>query len=149
MEGIIIRDMSGHDLSAVHMLETICDTTPWSVNSLRYEIDNKESSLKVAVRDDKVIGYVCIRTLLDITHVMKVTVLPDYRQSGIGSALLSDSLKNLISLKSDVEYVTLEVRESNNAAIKLYNKFGFKKSGRRKNYYKNPSEDGIIMQLDI
>jgi len=149
LEGIIIRDMSGHDLSAVHMLETICDTTPWSVNSLRYEIDNKESSLKVAVRDDKVIGYVCIRTLLDITHVMKVTVLPDYRQSGIGSALLSDSLKNLISLKSDVEYVTLEVRESNNAAIKLYNKFGFKKSGRRKNYYKNPSEDGIIMQLDI
>ena len=145
----MIRDMSGHDLSDVHSLETSYDPTPWSLNALQYELNNNESILKVAVRDDKVIGYVCIRTLLDITHVMKVTVLPDYKRNGIGSALLNESLKKLRVLKPDVEHVTLEVRESNGAAVNLYNKLGFRKTGFRKNYYKNPSEDGLVMQLDI
>ena len=145
----MIRDMSVHDLSEVHMLESICDPAPWSVNSLRYEIDNKEAILKVAIRDSKIIGYMCIRTLLDITHVMKITVIPEFRRNGIGSALLIESLKKLRSQKSDVKHVTLEVRESNNAAIELYSKIGFRKTGSRRNYYKNPSEDGLIMQLDF
>ena len=147
---MIIRDMNGHDLPDVHALETSCDPSPWSVNALRHEIDNMESILKVAVRrDNNIIGYMCIRTLLDITHVMKINVLPEYRRNRIGSALLIESLKKLRSLKSDVKHVTLEVRESNSAAIELYNKFGFRKTGSRRNYYKNPSEDGLVMQLDM
>jgi len=145
----MIRDMSGHDLPDVHALETICDPTPWSVNALRYEVDNKESILKVAVQDDKIIGYVCIRTLLDITHVMKLSVHPEHRANGVGSALLIYSLKQLRVNKPDVNSVTLEVRESNSAATNLYKNFGFRKTGSRRNYYKNPSENGIIMQLDI
>jgi ribosomal-protein-alanine N-acetyltransferase len=141
--------MTGNDLSDVHALESACDPSPWSVNALRHEIDNKESILKVAVRDNNVIGYMCIRTLLDITHVMKINVLPGCRRNGTGSALLIESLKKLRSLKPDVKHVTLEVRESNSAAINLYNKFGFRKSGVRKNYYKNPSEDGFVMQMDL
>ncbi len=149
MEGIVIRDMNGHDLPVVHALETGCDPMPWSVNALQYEIDNQESILKVAIRDNNVIGYMCIRTLLDITHVMKINVLSEYRRNGIGSALLIESLKKLSSLKSDVKHVTLEVRASNSAAINLYNKLGFSKSGVRKNYYRNPLEDGLVMQLDM
>jgi len=146
---MMIRDMTGEDLLDVHALEISDDPSPWSFNALQYEIDNKESILKVAVRDSKVIGYMCIRTLLDITHVMKINVLPGYRRNGIGSALLIESLKKLRSLKSDIKHVTLEVRESNSAAIKLYHKFGFSNAGMRKNYYRNPSEDGLIMQLDF
>jgi ribosomal-protein-alanine N-acetyltransferase len=149
LEGVMIRDMFEHDLSDVHMLESICDPTPWSVNSLKYEINNKDSILKVAVRDDKIVGYVCIRTLLDITHVMKINVLPGDRRNGIGSALFSESMKQLRLNKPDVNSVTLEVRYSNDAATGLYNKFGFSKTGSRRNYYKNPLEDGIVMQLDI
>ena len=149
MEGVIIRDMSGHDLSDVHMLESICDPTPWSINALGYEIDNKDSILKVAVRAEKIIGYVCIRSLLDITHVMKISVLPEDRRNGIGSALLSASLKQLRRNNPDVTSVTLEVRDSNRAAIELYNKYGFRKTGTRRNYYTNPTEDGFVMQLDI
>jgi len=149
LEGVMIRDMFEHDLPDVHMLESICEPTPWSVNSLRYEINNKESILKVAVRDDKIIGYVCIRTLLDITHVMKINVLPENRRNGIGSALFSESLNQLRLNKPDVKSITLEVRDSNSAATKLYNNFGFRKTGSRRNYYKNPLEDGIVMQLDI
>jgi ribosomal-protein-alanine N-acetyltransferase len=149
LEGVMIRDMFEHDFPDVHMLESICDPTPWSVNSLRYEINNKDSILKVAVRDDKIVGYVCIRTLLDITHVMKINVLPGDRRNGIGSALFSESMKQLRLNKPDVNSVTLEVRDSNDAATGLYNKFGFRKTGSRRNYYKNPLEDGIVMQLDI
>ena len=145
----MIRDMSGNDLSEVHMLESICDATPWSVNALGYEIDNKDSILKVAVRAEKIIGYVCIRTLLDITHVMKISVLPEDRRNGIGSALFSEALKQLRLHKPDVTSVTLEVRDSNSAAVELYNNYGFRKTGTRKNYYKNPTEDGIVMQMDI
>jgi len=145
----MIRDMFEHDLPDVHMLESICEPTPWSVNSLRYEINNKESILKVAVRDDKIIRYVYISTLLDITHVMKINVLPENRRNGIGSALFSESLNQLRLNKPDVKSITLEVRDSNSAATKLYNNFGFRKTGSRRNYYKNPLEDGIVMQLDI
>ena len=149
MEGVMIRDMFEKDLHDVHQVESICDLTPWSVNSLRYEISNKDSILKVAVRDDKIIGYVCIRTLLDITHVMKISVLPEDRRNGIGSALLSESLKQLRLDKPDINSVTLEVRDSNSAANKLYNNFGFRTTGSRRNYYKNPLEDGVVMQLDL
>ncbi len=145
----MIRDMFEHDLSDVHLLESICDPTPWTINSLRYEITNKDSILKVAVREEKIIGYVCIRTLLDITHVMKINVLSEDRRNGIGSALFAESLKQLRLNKPDVNSVTLEVRDSNDAATELYNKFGFRKTGSRRNYYKNPLEDGIVMQLDI
>jgi len=149
LEGIMIRDMSMNDLSEVHMLESICDPTPWSINALGYEIDNKDSILKVAVRAEKIIGYVCIRTLLDITHVMKISVLPEDRRKGTGSALFSESLKQLRLHQPDVHSITLEVRDSNSAATKLYNNYGFRKTGTRRNYYKNPTEDGIVMQLDM
>jgi len=145
----MIRDMSMNDLSEVHMLESICDPTPWSINALGYEIDNKDSILKVAVRAEKIIGYVCIRTLLDITHVMKISVLPEDRRKGTGSALFSESLKQLRLHQPDVHSITLEVRDSNSAATKLYNNYGFRKTGTRRNYYKNPTEDGIVMQLDM
>ena len=138
-----------NDLSEVHMLESICDPTPWSINALGYEIDNKDSILKVAVRAEKIIGYVCIRTLLDITHVMKISVLPEDRRKGTGSALFSESLKQLRLHQPDVHSITLEVRDSNSAATKLYNNYGFRKTGTRRNYYKNPTEDGIVMQLDM
>ena len=149
MEKVIIRDMSEHDLDSVCLLEAICDPVPWSVNALRYELENKESVLKVTLFNNKIIGYACIRTLLDVTHVMKVAVLPEHRGNGVGGILLRDSLNTLHAQQPDVKDVTLEVRESNSAALRLYDNFGFIKTGIRKNYYKNPEENGIIMQLEL
>jgi ribosomal-protein-alanine N-acetyltransferase len=149
LEEVVIRDMSVHDLNDVHLIESRIDTMPWSVNALKYEIENRDSILKVASLDKKIIGYACIRTLLDVTHVMKIAVLPRHRRKGIGSLLLRGSLNELRTSGSDVSYITLEVRSSNSAAIKLYNKFGFRVTGKRIDYYKNPVEDGIVMQLDM
>lgn len=149
MEGIIIRKMSYDDLPEVHAIERRCFTTPWSMDAFRHEITQKETILKVAVLKDKIIGYVCLRTILDVTHILNLAVLPEFRGQGIGSMLLRDALQELKQSGIKTNLVTLEVRESNIAAIRLYEKFGFKIIGRRSGYYQKPYEDAIIMGLEI
>lgn len=136
------------DLSQVHAIEKECFSSPWSLNSFKYEIKQSESIFKVAVLDEKVVGYVCLRTMLDITHVMNLAVLPQYRRRGIGIMLLKDALFDLRRQRPDIKFVTLEVRESS-GALKLYEKAGFAVIGKRKGYYHSPDEDAIIMGMEI
>ena len=147
MEGIKIRRMTHDDLREVLNIENTCSPAPWSENSFKYEIDNRETILKVAVLHGKIAGYVCLRTILDITHVLNIKVLPEFRRRSIGTLLLGNALKELKILKPDFESVTLEVRESNSSAIELYKKFGFKVTGKRIGYYKQPPENAVIMEL--
>ena len=149
MEGIKVRDMSPDDLLQVKALADRSFTTPWSISSFEYEIGNRDAVLKVAVKESRITGYICIRSFLDATHVMDIAVLDEHRQQGIGSMLFLEALRETTKAKPATEHITLEVRESNAAAIKLYKKYGFTKTGRRKDYYKNPLEDGIIMGMDL
>jgi len=149
LEEVIIREMSYDDLPEVHAIERRCFTTPWSMDAFRYEIAQKETILKVAVLKDKIIGYVCLRTIFDVTHVLNLAVLPEFRRQGIGGMLLQDALQELKRSDVKTSLVTLEVRESNIAAIRLYEKFGFKIIGKRAGYYQKPYEDAIIMALEI
>ncbi len=148
MEGIIIRGMSHNDLPQVIAIENRCYTTPWTASSFDYELGNKKAILKVAVLDDRIIGYVCIRTILDVTHLLNISVLPKFRRIGIGSMLIFNALQALRQLNPGTK-LTLEVRESNTAAIKLYKKSGFKVTGKLQGYYNKPDEDAIIMALDM
>ena len=148
MEGIIIREMSANDLPEVIAIEDQCHAAPWTSNSFKYEITNKEAVLKVVELNEQVIGYVCVRTILDMTHLLNISVMPEFRRLGIGSMLLYGVLQTLRQLKPD-QVITLEVRESNTAAKKLYRKFGFEVKGRRKGYFKKPEEDALIMKLDV
>jgi ribosomal-protein-alanine N-acetyltransferase len=141
--------MSLSDLKNVHRIEEQCFDTPWSLKSLQYEVNNTDTVLQVAELDGRIIGYACLRTMLDITHVMKIAVQPCYRCQGAGSLLFRDALNALKLSRPDAERITLEVRESNATATGLYNKFGFKITGKRKEYFKKPEEDGIIMELRI
>ena len=149
MEGIVLRDMLAEDLPQVHATENQFDGTPWSISSFSYELGNRDAILKVAILHEQVIGYICIRSLLDITHLLKITVLPRFRRRGIGRALLQNALQTLRDSRPDTHELTLEVRESNSAAIKLYKKEGFKATGRRPGYYRRPDEDAIIMGLAV
>ncbi len=137
------------DIVQVHDMSIKCFTTPWELNSFEYELSNRDSILNVAELDNEIAGYICLRTMLDVTHVLDVAVTPRLRRSGIGSMLLRSALQDLRRLKPDITLVTLEVRESNIAAIRLYEIFGFKEIGRRKEYYKKPAEDAIIMEMDM
>ena len=149
MEGISIRKMKHEDLAQVHAIETRCFATPWQLTSFKYEIDNIDAILKVALFDLDIVGYVCIRTILDVTHVLDIAVKHDVRHMGIASILLSAALQELRTIKPETKNITLEVRESNIAAIRLYEKFGFYEIGRRRDYYKKPTEDAVLMGIDV
>ncbi len=149
MEGITVRKMSPADLDQVHAIEDLSFNTPWNLNSFEYEIRNKDAVMKVAELDNRVVGFVCVRFLLDMTHILDIAVMPGHQRMGIGGILLLDALQEIKRTRPETKHITLEVRESNIAAIKLYEKSGFRKTGRRRNYYSSPDEDGIIMGLDL
>ncbi len=149
MDGLIIRRMSVSDLPQVMVIENRCFTTPWQYRSFEYEIGNSDTILRSAMLKDKVVGYICIRTILDLTHVMNMAVMPEMRHRGIGGRLLENALYQLQQSDTDVGGVTLEVRESNASAIEIYKKAGFEITGRRKKYFQKPEEDALIMLLSL
>ncbi len=149
MEGIKIRRMLQDDLREVQAIENQCFTTPWTQGSFKYELKNRETILNVSVLNNQIIGYVCLRTILDATHILNLAVSPRFRRTGIGSMLLRDALDELKRSKPDTKLITLEVRESNAAAINIYEKFGFKITGKRIGYYQKPHEDAVIMELKM
>jgi ribosomal-protein-alanine N-acetyltransferase len=136
------------DLQQVCAIENQCYTTPWSFNSFKHEIDNSDSILRVAVSETQIIGYVCIRTMLDMTHLMNIAVLPEFRRRGAGKMLLGNAIGELKRLQPNTK-LTLEVRQSNTVAVRFYEKSGFNVTGKRNKYYQEPEDDAIIMELDI
>lgn len=141
--------MSYEDLPHIHVIEKSCFTTPWDISSFKYELRHKSAILTVAVFGSRIIAYVCIRTILDITYVLNLVVIPNFRRMGIGTRLLQDGLRELTGLRPDTGLILLEVRKSNTPAIKLYEKSGFKIRGKRAGYYQKPNEDAVIMELKI
>ncbi|MCK5426435.1 MAG: ribosomal protein S18-alanine N-acetyltransferase [Thermodesulfovibrionia bacterium] len=141
--------MSFADIQDVQAIEKQCFTTPWNISSFKHELGNKDTILKIAVFNEKIVGYICLRTLLDVTYILNLTVIPDFRRMGIASMLFRDALQELRKSKPDIKGITLEVRESNSAAINLYGKLGFKVTGRRNDYYQKPQENAVIMEMNI
>lgn len=141
-----IIKMGPDHVSQVAYLETVCFHDPWSEKSIASELENALSLWLVAVEGDVVIGYVGSQTVLGWTDMMNVAVHPDHRRKGVGEKLvlaLEEALKELEST-----CLTLEVRASNEPARALYEKLGFTEVGRRKNYYRNPKEDALIMRKE-
>jgi ribosomal-protein-alanine N-acetyltransferase len=136
--------MTEEHVPQVAALEAICFRDPWSEASVRSELTNPLSLWLVAIENDMVAGYVGSQTVLDESDMMNVAVHPDHRRRGIAESLvtaLCDSLKQKGSSS-----LTLEVRSSNLSAIALYEKLGFTQVGLRKNYYRNPKEDALILR---
>jgi len=129
-------------IKSIAELEKICFSEPWSEETLLSAFKTG-TKFFVAVKNGKVLGYVGISCIIDEGYITNVAVFPQYRRLGVGSALLN----RIFSLASDegLSFVSLEVRESNQEAISLYEKFGFKTEGKRKNFYSNPREDALIM----
>ena len=131
----------------IALLEQVCFSDPWSERSITAEISNPLSKWFVAVEGDTVVGYIGSQTVLGESDMMNVAVSPEFRGRGIGEKLvqtLIDWLKD-----NQVYRLTLEVRVSNEPAIKLYEKLGFTQIGRRPNYYHHPKEDAYIMGKEL
>ena len=143
---MIIEKMNSSHVAQIAQLEKICFSDPWSEKSVASELDNKLAFWLVAAEGDTVAGYIGSQTVIDETDMMNVAVHPDFRRQGIGEALVNTLVENLKKMGS--RCLTLEVRASNAPAIALYEKLGFAEIGRRKNYYRNPREDALILRKE-
>ncbi len=128
-------------------IERMTYTMPWSDTSFYSEVYSRYSLTRVAELDGKIIGYICVRQIADECHLLNLTVHPDFRRRGIATLLFTDILKDL--KESGGRFLYLEVRASNHDARRLYEKFGFKMVGIRKNYYIRPEENALIMMMEI
>ena len=144
---MIITEMIEKHVAQVAELEKICfGSAAWSENSITSELKNQLSLWLVALDGETVAGYVGSQTVMDESDMMNVAVHPDCRRQGIAEELvnaLTDALR-----EKESRCLTLEVRASNEPAKKLYEKLGFVSVGLRKNYYRNPREDALILRKE-
>ena len=141
-----ITEMNATHVPQVAELEKICFADPWSEKSVASELDNRWALWLVAVEEERVAGYIGSQTSIDETDVMNVAVHPDFRRRGIAKSLIIRLVEELKTRGSHA--LMLEVRASNAPAIALYEKLGFSQVGCRKNYYRNPKEDALILRKE-
>ena len=134
------------DFEEVQAIENECFKEPYSTADLRYEFEeNPVNKIIVATDEDKVIGFIDFLITFNSSTIMQVAVTKNYRGKGIATQLLSE-MENSFPKEIDdlVETITLEVRESNEAAKNLYLKNGYKIVVIKTNYYKD-GENAIYM----
>lgn len=130
-------------LDDVYRIECACFAHPWSRADLENQLSLETSRFIVATESGKAVGYMGLQIFSGEGYVTNVAVLPEYRRQGIAQALISKQLEN------DMDFITLEVRKSNAAAINLYEKAGFEKVGVRPHFYASPDEDAVIMTKNL
>ncbi|MCS7215649.1 MAG: ribosomal protein S18-alanine N-acetyltransferase [Thermodesulfovibrio sp.] len=143
---IKIRDLKEQDLPHVLDIAKVSFSVPWSLEAFKSEIFNPNSILRIAELDGEIAGYIVLRKIIDQSELLSIAVKPGLRRKGIATELIKNVLNEI---KSSIKCCFLEVRVSNFEAISLYEKIGFKKVGKRKNYYLLPKEDATVMKLDI
>ncbi|MGB3367461.1 MAG: ribosomal protein S18-alanine N-acetyltransferase [Acidaminobacteraceae bacterium] len=142
--GYIFRKMLASDIEAVYIIESRSFPTPWSIESFYKEInENRLAHYYVVENLGEVIAYGGMWVIIDESHITNIAVLPEYRGHGVGNILVSGMVD--FAKTMDVFNMTLEVRVTNESAIKLYEKHGFERSGVRPNYYRENNEDALIM----
>jgi [ribosomal protein S18]-alanine N-acetyltransferase len=142
------RKLKLRDLGAIEDIERASYPTPWSRSMFAGELA-KPSSIclgAIDVENDQLVGYLIISRYVDAWHVMNLAVAYDYRRRGIATRLM-ERLFELTASDGRRGY-TLEVRVSNDAAIRLYESLGFRARGIRRGYYTDNREDALIMWRD-
>lgn len=140
-----ISPMSESDISDIAELEKMCFSEPWSENSLKEELINDTARFYV-LRDSKdLLGCIGANNICDEVYITNVAVNENARGKGYGKRLVNHLIKQCEA--ENALFVTLEVRKSNENAIALYEKCGFKMVGERKSFYSKPTEDALIYTL--
>lgn len=140
-----IRRMRHSDLDDVLAIEHESYPTPWPRRMMREELARTDGICLVAELGGDLLGYVLVALQVDVWHVLNVTVHPLHRGRRIGEALVTASMR--IGDRREHAGYTLEVRVSNEQAIRLYERMGFVRHGVRPRYYSDNGEDALIMWL--
>jgi len=140
-----ITELTPGTLPAVAALEAASFSTPWSEASIRGELENPWAIWLTALEGDALAGYLGVQYGPDGGDVLTVATDPAFRGRGVGKALLREMCARL--REKELRWLTLEVRPSNAAALGLYESLGFRQVGRRPRYYRNPTEDALLLTL--
>ena len=147
MKLLQIKPAIAEEIPEILALDQLCFDGIWSENGYQREIaSDKSVLLTLSVEDNtgyKIIGIGCYWSIVDEAHITLLGIHPNYHCQSLGSLLLYTLLKDAIEQK--LTRATLEVVTSNNIAISLYKKFGFKVAGTRKKYYPKTGEDAFIL----
>lgn len=144
---ITVRNMTLDDVDQVCVLEEMAFSMPWHKQSFIEMIESKDALYLVAEEDmpsKMIVGCCGMRSIVGEGDISNVVVHPEHRNKGIAQSLLKELLlrgKEEFNIKA----YTLEVRQSNQSAVHVYEKLGFVSEGIRKNFYEKPVEDAIIM----
>lgn len=140
---IIIRAANENDLENFAEISRECFSEPWSVNSFKSAFESEGAVLLAAETSEGVVcGFLTASTVLDEVNIEDVAVREGYRQRGAAKGLLAELLRRT---ERNVARINLEVRESNFPALNLYKKFGFEPVGLRKDFYRDPRENAVLM----
>lgn len=136
-----------HDIPEISKLEKKYIPGGWSENAFSEWLENNNTVIIKAVLNDKIVGFANGSWVMDEGELLNIAVDENFRKRGIASLLLEFLEKYF--MEKNVEKIFLEVREKNFSAIKFYEKHSFIKNGLRKNYYKNPSDNGVLMMKKL
>jgi ribosomal-protein-alanine N-acetyltransferase len=140
---IIIRKALPEDAAAVYEIESEISRHPWNEDQIREEIEFVQAYTCVCEEDSRIVGFAIIQNAAEFAHINEFGVLASHRRRGIGRMLMEDIIRE--SLERGCEFISLEVRESNDPAQALYRSFGFRQEGLRKGFYRDPQEDGLVL----
>ena len=136
-----VTEMKEIHIAEIAKLEAECFSSPWSENALAEELKNPNSHFLVACKDE-ILGYIGVQEICGEAYITNIAVFNRFRGFGIGRKLLKTAIDAAKS--RGCEFITLEVRKSNSAAISLYLSEGFEEVGIRKNFYTTPQEDAVL-----
>jgi ribosomal-protein-alanine N-acetyltransferase len=145
---LLFRPLRLRDLGAIEEIERRAYPTPWSRSMFASELAKPSSICLGAFEEEtrRLLGYLVIARYVDAWHVMNIAVDPDFQRRGIATMLMEELFE--LTARDDRRGYTLEVRISNEGAIKLYEGLGFRSRGVRRGYYTDNREDALIMWKD-
>lgn len=163
MNFLKLESLRAELLPAVLELDSQCFGRLWTEEGYQRELDSPNSTLLALTTSGpfttdaqtnslliehqvRLLGLGCIWSILEEAHITILAVHPCYRRQGFGQVLLHGLLT--VAQQQNLERATLEVRASNQSALSLYQKFGFQEAGRRRRYYPDTGEDGLILWLN-
>ncbi|CYV63731.1 ribosomal protein S18-alanine N-acetyltransferase [Streptococcus suis] len=123
------------------VMESVYETSPWTLEQIASSMSSQDEDYYLAYKGQELVGFLAVQTVLDEMEILQIAVKADFQRLGIASQLMAA----VMDWEGDI---FLEVRESNSAAQALYTRQHFTKIGKRKDYYRNPVEDAVIMKRE-
>jgi ribosomal-protein-alanine N-acetyltransferase len=146
---VLVRCAVASDVGAVAALEAACFTHPWTPSQVREEIERADPGRVLVLEAPRgaggpaILAYCSYRLVLDEMHIMNVAVAPDHRRQGLGRWLLGFAIRK--AARAGARTALLELRAGNVAARALYESIGFRRLSLRREYYKEPVEDALVL----